>query len=44
MSFSKLKIRSANYVVDPSTGQHVYHVHDPHALVQAAGYLKHIHG
>ena len=44
MSLSKLKIRSATYVADPSTGQHVYHVHDPHALVQAAGYLKHIHG
>lgn len=31
-------------MIDPSTGQHVYHVQDPHALVQAAGYLKHIHG
>jgi len=30
--------------VDSSSGQHVYHVHDPHALVQAAGYLKHVLG
>jgi len=44
MPFSKLTIRSATNLVDPSTGQYVYHVHDPHALVQAAGYLKHIHG
>lgn len=44
MSLSKLRIRSATYVADPSTGQFVYHVDDPHALVQAAGYLKHIHG
>ena len=44
MSFSKLKIRNAAYIADPSTGQYVFHVQDPHALVQAAGYLKHIHG
>ena len=44
MSLSKLKIRSAAYLADPTTGKNVYHVHDPHALVQAAGYLKHIHG
>ena len=31
-------------MADPSTGKHVYHVHDPHALVQVAGYMKHIHG
>ena len=44
MSFQTLSIRSAEHTTDPSTGQHLYHVHDPHALVQAAGYLKHIHG
>lgn len=44
MSFSKLKIRNATYVADPATGQFVFHVQDPHALVQAAGYLKHVHG
>lgn len=44
MSLSQLKIRSATYVADTSTRQYVYHVHDPHALVQAAGYLKHTHG
>jgi len=44
MSFAKLTIRNAAYTADPSTGAHVFHVEDPHALVQAAGYLKHIHG
>nr|WP_275253676.1 FRG domain-containing protein [Achromobacter xylosoxidans] len=44
MPFQTLNIRSAEHIADPATGQHVYHVHDPHALVQAAGYLKHIHG
>ena len=44
MSLSKLTIRNATYLADPSTGQDVYHVRDAHALVQAAGYLKHIHG
>jgi hypothetical protein len=44
MSLSKLTIRNATYLADPSAGQDVYHVRDAHALVQAAGYLKHIHG
>jgi hypothetical protein len=44
MPLAKLKIRNAIYVADPSTGANVYHVEDPHALVQAAGYLKHIYG
>lgn len=39
MPLSKLSIRDAEYVVDAS-GKHVFHVRDPHALVQAAGYLK----
>jgi hypothetical protein len=44
MSLSKLRIREATYFTDPSTGIDVFHVEDPHALVQAAGYLKYIHG
>lgn len=43
MSLDKLKIRDAECVADPKTGQNVFHVRDPHALVQAAGYVKHIH-
>jgi hypothetical protein len=39
----KLKIRDAEYVKDES-GVPVLHVRDPHALSQAAGYLKHVHG
>lgn len=40
MSLSKLSIRDAEYVCDADSGQDVFHVYDPHALVQAAGYLK----
>lgn len=40
MPLSKLSIRDAEYVLDASSGKHVFHVYDPHALVQAAGYLK----
>ncbi|MEC4592180.1 FRG domain-containing protein [Nitrospirillum amazonense] len=38
-----LRIRDAEYLED-SSGLHVYHVTDPHALIQAAGYLKFING
>jgi hypothetical protein len=38
-----LKIRKASYVED-SPGQYVYHVQDPHELIQAAGYVKYKHG
>ena len=37
---SKLSIRDAKYVLDSASKQSVFHVFDPHALVQAAGYLK----
>jgi len=40
MPFRKLSIRDAEYLSDKASGQNVYHVYDPHALVQAAGYLK----
>ncbi|MET3355643.1 UNVERIFIED_ORG: hypothetical protein ABID33_003568 [Xanthobacter viscosus] len=39
--FGKLTIKGAEYVEDDS-GEWVYHVQNPHALIQAAGYLKHI--
>ncbi len=38
-----LWIRDATYVKDAKSGKDVYHVSDPHALTQAAGYLKYIH-
>ena len=40
MPLSKLTIRDAEHLVDTASGQDVFHVYDPHALVQAAGYLK----
>lgn len=40
MPLRKLSIRDAEFVTDQASGQHVFHVLDPHALVQAAGYLK----
>lgn len=40
--FEGLTLRDAEYVKDDA-GVWVLHVHDPHALSQAAGYLKHIH-
>jgi hypothetical protein len=44
MPLSKLSILNAKYQTDPSTGEAVYHVADPHALTQAAGYLKYVYG
>jgi hypothetical protein len=38
--FSKVSIQDATYVEDESN-QFVLHVNTPHALIQAAGYLKH---
>jgi FRG domain-containing protein len=38
-SFEKLTIRGADYMKD-TCGQHVLHVDNPHALIQAIGYLK----
>lgn len=40
--FDGISIRDAEYVED-ECGPMVLHVRDPHALTQAAGYLKHIH-
>jgi hypothetical protein len=37
---TKLRIRDAETATDASSGIDVFHVRDPHALVQAAGYLK----
>lgn len=37
-------IRNSTAVTDVASGARVFHVSDPHALVQAAGYLKYIHG
>ncbi len=42
MSLSKLDLRECESIVDPATGMDVFHVCDPHALVQAAGYLKYL--
>ena len=42
MSLHKLSIRDCEHSVDSTTGQAVFHVDDPHALVQAAGYLKYL--
>lgn len=40
MPLKKLIVRDASYQTDPTTGEGFFHVHDPHALIQAAGYLK----
>src|SRR5690349_722615 len=45
VDLSKLTIRDAKYVSDHAGSNHfVFHVKDPHALIQAAGYLKYIIG
>ena len=43
MSLSKLSIRNAELVKEGLFGKEVFHVRDPHALIQAAGYLKYLH-
>jgi hypothetical protein len=40
MPLKKLVIRDASYLVDPITSEGFFHVHDPHALIQAVGYVK----
>ena len=40
MPLDNLFIRDAEYIRDDASGIDVYQVYDPHALVQAAGYLK----
>lgn len=42
ISLSKLVIRDSTHLT--VSGQSIYHVYDPHALVQATGYLKFING
>jgi len=39
--FSKLTVKGTRHASD-AYGQHVLEVNDPHSLVQAAGYLKHL--
>lgn len=39
---NKLSLRHASNQTDPTTGAQVLHVTRPHALIQAAGYLKHV--
>lgn len=41
--FKKLSIRGSSFVEDGDDAW-VFHVDDPHAMTQAAGYLKHVHG
>lgn len=41
---TRLTIREAKAVLDAASGSQVFHVNDSHALVQAAGYLKHVCG
>ena len=38
-----INIRDAQWVIDAASNKPVYHVFDPQALVQAAGYLKFVH-
>ncbi|MBF0190783.1 MAG: FRG domain-containing protein [Magnetococcales bacterium] len=38
--FSKLSIRSSEYIEDEEHHLQVFHVYDPHALTQAVGYAK----
>lgn len=40
----KLSIDGCNYISDESSNIDVFHVHSPHALTQASGYLKYISG
>ena len=41
---SRLRIAGCEYVSDIASGKDVFHVNSPHALTQAAGYLKYING
>ncbi|MDY1549853.1 FRG domain-containing protein [Luteibacter sahnii] len=43
MPLSKLNIRGNSAAANPQ-GQLIFHVQDTHALIQAAGYLKHVRG
>lgn len=37
----KISVRRDRVVIDDASKAEVFHVSDPHALVQVAGYLKH---
>jgi hypothetical protein len=39
--FGSLNVRDARCEIDSASGAQVFHAIDPHALTQAAGYLKH---
>jgi hypothetical protein len=42
VSLGKIRIRDAEYLKDDASSEMVFHVNDPHALIQAAGYLKYV--
>lgn len=42
-AFGTLEIENAGVVHDSASGAEVFHVRDPHALIQAAGYIKHVY-
>lgn len=44
MSLEKLSIRDSFLTTDQKNKVSIFHVKDPHALIQAAGYLKYING
>lgn len=44
VKLDRLTIRDAKVTTDQSSGIAVYDVRDPHALIQAAGYVKHVLG
>jgi hypothetical protein len=44
VGLEKLSIRSSEFVFEKDHDEGVLHVNDPHAFVQAAGYIKHIFG
>jgi hypothetical protein len=41
---SKLSNPHGKWLLDRTQGEWVYHVDTPHLFIQAAGYLKHVHG
>jgi hypothetical protein len=43
-SLSKVRINGCKYVKDKDSDKDILHVNSPHALTQAAGYLKYIYG
>lgn len=43
-TLAKLAIRKSEYVLDADSNREVFHVYDPHALVQTVGYIKYLAG